>query len=165
MFLVKFLWLISMVIYLAALLLTQLFMPLGVNIPLGNGFLSGLQMGQETYFWVGVVVILFINGLLQMLGNLSLQLPTSLIPKGKYWMSEKHLCKQFKKNYKRWIKGLALVINLFLSAFLVFIYELTDSDFEMDMTYWFVFFGVLGLSWIVFFFVWFNDTKGKLVKA
>lgn len=150
--------------YLAVLLLTYIFLPLGVRVFAEADGRTLLQLGQEQYFWAGLFLVLLINGLIQMLGNMILYLPRplQLFPKRDFWMSQTHLRKKLKRNFKHWLKGLALIINLFLSALLAHLYTLNDSDVSLDLNPAFYLVGVLFVGWLVFFFVWFSDTEENL---
>lgn len=161
---VKYLWMFSMLGYLAVLLLTYVYLPLGVNVFSEADGAVLLKLGQEQYFWAGLTLVLFVNGLIQMLGNMVLFLPAPLLPfpKSKFWMSQEQHRRTLKQNFKRWLKGLALIINLFLAASLVYLYTLNDSDVSLNLDLAFYLIGALFLGWIVFFFVWFNDTESKL---
>ncbi|MGF1532627.1 MAG: hypothetical protein ACFCUI_02910 [Bernardetiaceae bacterium] len=162
MFIVKFLWMFSMLGYLAVLLLTYLFLPLGVKVFAETDGSPILSLGREAYFWVGLGAVLLVNALVQLLGNLTLFLPFSPFPKSGQWMSQPYLRKRLKRNFKRWLKGLALIINLFLSLSLLHLYTLNDSDVSLNLNLFFYGVGVLFMGWLVFFFVWFNDPEDRM---
>ncbi|WP_448520321.1 hypothetical protein [Rhodoflexus sp.] len=161
--LAKILWILSLLGFLAVLLVTYIYMPENVAVLFDQLGLPYYFLPRDQYFYVALAACVLLNGAILLLGNSVTRLPSSFLPtpKRRYWaMRDNRL--RFNKRFKHWIKGVAFFLNLILCLLLVDILRGNDSQMDYQtQTLLYVFSALLGV-WIGFYFVLFGVYVEKL---
>lgn len=153
---IRYVWILSMLLFLAVLVLTHSFSPAFTNI------LDLVKISKEHFFYGFLVGMLLVNIFVLLLGNSGLNISKNLllIPNRDFWMSSINTKKIFLANFKLWLKGLALVFNLF---FVVLVATIAKMNIEQAPQFSYTFFiltlGVAFLAWLVYYFIWFTNIK------
>lgn len=153
---IKYVWIVSMLFFLVALLMTHSFSSPSVNI------LDVITLPKEQFFYIFLSAMVLVNSFILLLGNLSLDVPKWLlfVPQRSFWISNINTQKIFKAQFKLWLKGLALFFNLF---FIAFVSAIAKTNVEAAPKFAYQFFILLlgfGLiAWLVYYFRWFTNIK------
>jgi hypothetical protein len=145
-----------MLLFLAVLLMTHSFSPALTNI------LDLISIPKEHFFYSFLIGMLLVNIFVLVLGGLGLNISKNLlfIPKRDFWTSSINTKKIFLEKFKLWLKGLALVFNLF---FVVFVAAIAKINIEQAPQLSYIFFmlvlGFVFLAWLVYYFIWFTNIK------
>lgn len=153
---IRYVWIISMLFFLVVLLITHSFSPASVNI------LDLINMPKEQFFYSFLLAMLLVNSAILVLGNLGLSISKNIlfVPKRVFWTSNINTKKIFAENFKLWLKGLALVFNLFFIVSTAAIAKINvDAAPQFTYPFFMLFVGFALVFWLVYYFNWFGNTK------
>lgn len=161
--LAKILWILSLLGFLAVLLITYVYMPENVAVLFDELGLPYYFLPRDYYFYVAVLACVLLNSAILLLGSSVTRLPSSLlpVPKRKYWAARENR-PRFTKRFEHWTKGLAFFLNLILCLLLVDILKGNDSQVNYNTQTLLYVFSALLVVWFGFYFVVFGVYVEKL---
>ncbi|MEM1137715.1 MAG: hypothetical protein AAGI07_17890, partial [Bacteroidota bacterium] len=120
---VKPLWIISFLGCFAVIVLTYANLDVFVNI--GDITTEGFRLSRDNYFYLSVALLLLLNVILNIAGKAIQFAPKEGIisPNKKQWLTDINTAKELFFLVKSWTRGLALILNLFLSVLFGIIYN------------------------------------------
>ncbi|KXX71208.1 hypothetical protein [Flammeovirga sp. SJP92] len=153
---IKFIWALSLFIFLGYSLLAYIYFPdSGVMVMGATETESAMVMSKSNFFYSSMGILLFINIVLAGLGASVLHLPQQLImvPNKAKWLQTKEAQQQLLESVKGWTKGLATLINGLLLSTLGVIYRTQGHDIEAPkVEYSPMVFSVLIFAWLIAYF-------------
>ncbi|MBD0401807.1 hypothetical protein [Flammeovirga sp. EKP202] len=153
---IKFIWALSLFIFLGYSLLAYIYFPdSGVMVIGATKDASAMVMSKSDFFYTSMGILLFINIALAGLGASVLHLPQQLIvvPNKSKWLETKETQQQLLEGVKGWTKGLATLINGLLLATLGMIYRAQGHDIEAPkVEYSPMVFSILIVGWFLAYF-------------
>lgn len=161
--LAKILWILSLLGFLAVLLITYIYMPENVAVLFDELGLPYYFLPRDYYFYVAVLACVLLNSAILLLGSSVTRLPSSLlpVPKRKYWAARENRLR-FTKRFEHWTKGVAFFLNLILCLLLVDILKGNDSQVNYNTQTLLYVFSALLVVWLGFYFVVFGVYVEKL---
>ncbi len=163
MFITKFLWIVTGLVFLGFLTLTNMQLPDPIKLDFENADLQGLSIRKAYYFYTGLGIFLLISWLIVLWGKLLGLVPASrlLVPNRTFWNSEPDLLKICRKRQLDWTKGVGVGINIFLIFNLLSIYTYNDPHFYIPTVWLYVALGLAFIGWIVGYFFAFNPSYSQ----
>ncbi|NME68189.1 hypothetical protein [Flammeovirga aprica] len=155
---IKFIWALSLFIFLGYSLLAYIYFPdSGVMVMGATENESAMVMSKSDFFYSSMGILLFINVALAGLGASVLHLPQQLIlvPNKAKWLQSKETQQQLLESIKGWTKGLATLINGLLLTTLGVIYRTQGHDIEAPKVEYspMVFSILIGVWFLAYFFI------------
>ncbi len=140
--------------------------PIVIKIDDVGGIFS---LTKNSFFYLFLAAIVVFNGILLILGTVIPTLPEKFlpIPKRKFWASSQNTRQMLLKNFKLWIKGIGIFINLFIMVYLVSIQIENGAapaiPFNPSILSTIIL--VLLVGWLILFFAWFGMNKTAAEKV
>lgn len=161
--LAKILWILSLLGFLAVLLVTYIYMPENVAVLFDELGLPYYFLPRDYYFYVALLACVLLNGAILLFSSSITRLPSSLlpVPKRNYWATRENR-PRFTKRFKHWTKGIAFFLNLILCLLLVDILKGNDSQVDYNTQMLLYVFSSLLMVWFGFYFVVFGVYVEKL---
>ncbi|PWJ42342.1 hypothetical protein [Sediminitomix flava] len=155
--LIKYVWGLSLLLFLGFSLLMYVYLPekVNLNIDLPSG--EGVYLFRGDFFYTSMAVLLLFNIGLTIFGNAILYVPYNLImiPNKKYWLSNVERKNQLIEKSKSWTKGMATFINIFLLATVTQIFsQNTEYNYAIDSVFYVI--PIIIIFWIFYFFILFK---------
>ena len=127
------------------------------------------NLSKNGFFYLFLAAIVVFNGILLILGTVIPTLPEKFlpIPKRKFWAKNQTTRRMLLNNFKLWIKGVGIFINLFIMIYLVAIQIENGATpkFPFDASILSTIVLVLLVGWLLLFFAWFGINKTAAVKV
>jgi hypothetical protein len=142
----KFLWVISALIFFAALLLSYAFLPENVAVSASERGIPEEFISKETFFYIALAVFVVIN----LLGSAFLRILNGVSSSsGMYFRSE-----NFKENITSWFAGFVGIVNIFLATGGTYIALFNNQgDYQIGQFNWLIYLApvllLLSLVWLV----------------
>lgn len=160
----KIFWILSLIGFLAVLLVTYVYMPDNVAVLFDELGLPYYFMPRDHYFYAALSVCVLLNVAVLLLSGSVTRLPARLlpVPKRAYWAMRENR-PRFTKRFEHWTKGIAFFLNLILCLWLTDILKGNDSraiDFDTQLLLYV--FGALLTVWLGFYYVIFGIYVEKL---
>ncbi|MBB6460704.1 hypothetical protein [Flammeovirga kamogawensis] len=153
---IKYLWTLSLFIYLGLNLLAYIYFPdSGVMVLHATEASEAVIMSKSDFFYASMGTLLFVDIALVILGGGILHLPKSLIllPNKNFWLKTKENRALLLEKTKGWTKGLATLFNLLMLTTLGLIYGTQGHDMDaIRIEYSPIIISVLILVWIISIF-------------
>ncbi|MDW8286993.1 MAG: hypothetical protein RMJ89_02885 [Flammeovirgaceae bacterium] len=109
---------------------------------------------KSLFFYASLFLLLFLNITIHLISLLYAFMPSwlMLIPQKKYWTETFSQRKELARVLKMWTKGMLLLINVFLLAFLVRIYSINAEEIKIDTTWLLYVLPLLMIGWKIWLF-------------
>lgn len=159
---------LSMVAVMGVLLYENVILqsPITVKIDDVGGVFS---LSRNGFFYLFLAAIVVFNGILLILGTVVPTLPEKFlpIPKRKFWASNQATRRMLLINFKLWMKGIGIFINLFIMVYLVSIQIENGSipEFPFNASVLSTIILVFLVGWLLLFFAWFGINKTAAEKV
>lgn len=161
--LAKIFWILSLLGFLAVLLVTYVYMPENVAVLFDELGLPYYFLPRDHYFYAALAACVLLNGAILLLGNSVTRLPSALlpVPKRSYWAMRENR-PRFVKRFEHWTKGVAFFLNLILCLLLVDILRGNDAQMNYQTQTLLYVFGALLAVWLGFYFMLFGVYVEKI---
>jgi len=158
----------SMLAVMGVLLYENVILQPPIIIKIDN--LGGIfSLSKDSFFYLFLAAIVVFNGILLILGTVIPTLPEKFlpIPKRKFWASSQNTRRMLLKNFKLWIKGVGIFLNLFIMVYLVSIQIENGATpaIPFNPSILSALILVLLVGWFLLFFAWFGMTKTAAEKV
>lgn len=151
---VKFLFYISVVLFIIVLMYTYYLFPSVVAIGYSKNIEMQVFKEKEWLFYLGGGLFLIFNILIQVLKNIVSKLPASILPavNKAHWNQDAEYKEVLHRIYNAWFNGMNLIFNvllivIFLVLFFVNVLAFKTLDFYQPFVIGLVV--ILGLWWLV----------------
>ncbi|WP_338791803.1 hypothetical protein [Bernardetia sp. MNP-M8] len=165
---IKFIWMLSMLAVMGVLLYENVILQPPVTIKIDD--VGGVfNLSKNGFFYLFLAAIVVFNGILLILGTVIPTLPEKFlpIPKRNFWAKNQTTRRMLLNNFKLWIKGVGIFINLFIMIYLVAIQIENGATpkFPFDASILSTIVLVLLVGWLLLFFAWFGMNKTAAEKV
>ena len=123
---VRIMWMLSMMGFLVVLLYMHVYLPDLLQLDAQGDGMADYTFGKNLLFYGSIAVLVIINGSLLAFSKIFTFLPVQAIPvpRRDYWTTDSYMRGRMEKNFRSWMKGLMLVINMLLMIFLLNLYSM-----------------------------------------
>jgi hypothetical protein len=137
---IKYFWYLSFLLFLGFILLMYSALPDTMRLTLAEDGSQTLFFSKNTFFYVGLSLLVFLNITLNILAERMAFVPAPfiLMPKKDFWLQDFKHRKELSTLLKDWMKGICLCINLFLLAVVGYIYSLNMEVYQVN-TLWLIY--------------------------
>lgn len=153
--LLRALWLVSLLAFVISYLFTYSTLPEVISVGLKQSGVAFIRLGRETYFYLGIGILLITNIVLFSLAKLLDRMPVNTPDKFSFF----HGKEDFKDNVMKWLYSLMAILNMFFIAVSVFIWAF-NSNQVTDLFN----FGFILYLWPVLMLIWLAMLVGMLVR-
>ncbi|OHX65593.1 hypothetical protein [Flammeovirga pacifica] len=155
---IKYIWGLTLLIYLGLNLLTYIYLPEeGVTVLQKTGSSTAIFMTRSDFFYASMGSLLLVNIFFMTIGNGILYFPKIMVfaPNKEYWYSNEETRNKFVEIVKGWSKGMATILTLLLLTAVGAIYQAQGHDpFAFRVEYSPMILWVFAIIWLgCYFFV------------
>ncbi|ANQ48397.1 hypothetical protein MY04_1018 [Flammeovirga sp. MY04] len=154
---IKYLWGLSLLVYLGLNLLAYIYLPEdGVTVIQQTANSQAVLMTRSDFFYASMGSLLLVNIFFITIGNGILYFPKIMVfaPNKDYWYSTKETREKFVEIVKGWTKGMATILTLILLTVVGVIYQSQGHDplaFRVEyspMILW-----IMAILWLGVYFI------------
>ncbi|WP_281614189.1 hypothetical protein [Flammeovirga sp. SubArs3] len=159
---IKYLWGLSLLIYLGLALLAYIYLPdEGVTVLHQTASSEALILTKNAFFYASMGSLMLVNIFFVTIGNGILYFPKPMIlaPNSSFWLNDSEHREVFLEKMKGWTKGMATIFNFLLLTVLGVIYAEQGHDpYAIKVEYSPMILWVIALVWMGAYFVVFKKT-------
>ncbi len=156
---IRIIWILSMLAFLAVLLSTLVYLPLNLDV-------LGINLSRDVYFFSWLSLITFFNSLILIITRLVRGIPASIIPMParEFWMASRSNLELFHAHFSYWLRGIALGLNLCFVVLAFTVYTFYDPYVNTNTLPFIL--GLLGLTfaWLIAYFPLFSFLAKDLAE-
>lgn len=151
---VKFFWILSIMLLLGVMLFVY------ADADPAVGF-SGVSLEKHLFFYYGIALMVLANGALLALAHSFPFFPRPWLkmPNKSYWMQDKEHAGIFYGRAKEWVRGFALLFNLFLGVSFAAIGYANHSNAQTPIAIILFLLGIASVVWLFAFFPIFSKAE------
>jgi hypothetical protein len=153
LFIARFLWIVSLLGFIAALQVANLYLPETVFFYLDNDAHAEYYFKKEYFFYANLALVALINGLFLAVGQLFQRIPNAkmVIPNKVLWLVSSDSRRRLNKTFNDWIRGFLFCLNLFSIVNILTIYKMHDKFATYSTIWMYVVSLLLTVAWLISF--------------